>query len=307
MRTIDCCGNEKLSFKTVITLGSFDGIHIGHQALFKTAIDIAKKKKIKTAVYTFKDHPLKKISPQNTKKRLMDPCEKEKMVKKWGFDYLILTEFTKKIQLMEPETFIKQVLVGQFNVKVVVVGENYRFGREGSGNIVTLKELGEKYCFSAVVVPPVMHDGKMVSSTRIRDLINNGHVKEASLLLGRRYALSGIVVNGYKRGRQMGFPTANLQIEQDRIVPKKGVYITKTKLEDGRVFKSVTSVSDNPTFGKNPLTVETHVIDFNEEIYGQPITISFVDWIREEKEFDAIDELIDQIHKDKAACLNNTD
>jgi riboflavin kinase/FMN adenylyltransferase len=305
MEVISCNNFNIIPVKTVVALGTFDGIHKGHQALFSTTIELAKSKKIKSAVYTFNQHPLKEINPGEAPKTLMDIEDKQQIIKQWGFDYLFLSEFNKKMAVMDPETFIKKVLVGQINVESVVVGTNYHFGKQGLGNITTLKEMGEKYNFTTIVVKPVIFEEQMISSTRIRMLLTEGMIQKATYLLGRNYSLKGVVVHGFERGRNIGFPTANLNVSSDSVIPQKGIYKTLTYLEDGREFQSVTNIGQNPTFGENSMSVETFIINFDEQIYGQKMSIVFVKWLRSEMKFESVEQLIRQIEQDVSNSLND--
>ncbi len=285
-------GNE-----IVLALGFFDGVHLGHQALLSETIKIGKKNGYDTGVMTFKEHPLELIFPNYTPWLITSNSEKETMIRDFGVDFVFINPFTEELMKLTPEEFITDYLLTKYNVKVIVVGFNYNFGYKGMGTTQTLQKLGQKHGFSVVILPPFIINTHSVSSTFIRELISCGQVDEVSTYLGRKYTLSGIVIQGKGLGHQFGIPTANLKLNKKIILPSTGVYYTFVHYQ-GRCLHGLTNLGFNPTFAKHPFSIETYIYDFDEDIYNQEITIEFIKKIRDEIKFDSIDDLINQIKKD---------
>lgn len=288
----------------VLALGFFDGVHLGHQALLKETKIIGENLKCKTGVMTFKEHPLELIFPNYTPWLITSNTEKESMIQGFGVDYVFLNPFTEKLMKLTPENFITDYLLKKYNVKAVVVGFNYNFGYKGSGTTEILIELGKKYGFSVEILPPFIINTHSVSSTFIRELISCGQVDEIKTFLGRDYALNGVVVLGKGLGHQFGIPTANLKLNKKIILPSTGVYYTHVYYKS-RCLQGLTNLGFNPTFEKHPFSIETYIYDFDEDIYGEEITIVFKEKIRDEIKFDSIEDLITQIRKDITLIKNN--
>lgn len=296
--------NTKIKDETVICLGSFDGLHLGHQALIKNALLEANNRNIKSAVFTFSNHPASIITNKDEPNLLVDNKQKTTMLRDFGLDYLLMVEFNENIMKIKPEDFVKKILVDNMNVRKVIVGFNYRFGHKGKGNTEVLNELGDKYGFEVEILSPVMKYNQVISSTLIRSLISKGEIKDANKLLGFSYTIKGQVVDGKKRGKSMGFPTANLKLKNNYVIPRLGVYKTKT-IVGSNEYLSVTSVGKNPTFkNDNKISIETYLINFDKNIYNENITVKFVNFIREEIKFENKDELIQQMKKDINYVLN---
>ncbi|NLB89539.1 MAG: riboflavin biosynthesis protein RibF, partial [Syntrophomonadaceae bacterium] len=216
-----------------------------------------------------------------------------------GLDLLIYNSFNQEISKWLPEEFVEKIIISKLNAKHVFVGFNYSFGYRGQGNPELLVKLGEKYGFKVSVISPVEVDGQVVSSTLVRELIENGDIKRAQKLLGYNPMLEGTVIRGEQRGSKIGFPTANLQIAADMLIPGKGVYAAKAYYKD-KIYNCVVNIGSKPTFHENhPIAVEAHIMDFDKEIYGEPLKIFFIDKIRDEKKFGSIDELVSQISQDR--------
>lgn len=288
--------DKKLS-PTVIALGYFDGIHLGHQKLITTVKEIALKKNFKSAIFTFMTHPLSILSTENTPKLLSSNRTKIEIIESIGIDYMIFPKFSEDIMNIPPETFIKDILVKVLNVKHVVVGFNYKFGYKGTGNSDTLVELGKKHGFEVTIIEPVTICEKIISSTLIRELIQNGMIKEVNKYLGRAYSVKGKVVPGKGLGKKLSIPTANLKVNEALVLPKSGVYHTSV-LYNNSWYNAVTSIGLNPTFKNHPMTIETYILDFNKNIYDKEIEVFFLDRIRSEIKFKSLDELVAQIKKD---------
>ncbi|MBS4536002.1 bifunctional riboflavin kinase/FAD synthetase [Clostridium sp. D2Q-14] len=296
--------NNKIEDETVICLGSFDGIHRGHKALIEDVIKESKEKGLKSLVFTFSNHPASIISDRNEPKLLINNDQKIKMFQKLGIDYLIMIPFSIEFMKVAPEKFVKNILIDNLNVKKIVVGFNYRFGYKGKGTTRLLEELGIKYEFKVDIVSPVKYKGDVVSSTTIRKLISEGNVRRASKFLDRYFSLEGKVIHGKKRGRSMGFPTVNIQLSSNYILPKKGVYETET-IYNSHKYKSLTSISINPTFEcERDISVETYILNFNKEIYSENIEINFIKYIRDIIKFKSKDELIKQLKLDVNSISN---
>ena len=280
-----------------VALGNFDGLHIGHMRLIQSMLSLRKKYNLKSMVYTFEQHPENIIAGKLVTPLLISHESKVKLLKECGLDYLYLQNFDKQFMNMSAEEFVKKILVEHLKVKTVSVGFNYRFGHKGLGNIQLLEEMGKEYHFIVDVLNPVQLDGTVISSSTIRKLILQGNVELASKYMGRDYAIEGTVVHGKKVGNKMGFPTANLIPNQYLILPSAGVYLTKTIVHD-QSFNSITNVGSNPTFNEEGVHIETYILDFNADLYGQDISIHFLKKIREEKKFNSFYRLLQQIKKD---------
>lgn len=295
--------NEKLNrfleegTYSYVALGSFDGLHSGHLSLVNKIIELANENKGRSIVYTFKNHPRTLIKGATPPKLLMDNESKEEILEALGVDLIYFEEFNEEYMKLTPEGFIKY-LCEKFKVKGIVVGFNYRFGYKNIGNIEMLKELSTKYGYELYVMEPCNYENEVISSTRIRDELLNGNVDKAMKMLNRPYIIKGKVVHGKKLGRTIGFPTANLDYSKEALIPRKGVYYTNVQWQ-GKIYKGITSVGNNPTVNGDKLTIETYILDFNENIYNKEIKLYFIDKIRNEIKFNNIDELVNQLKKDK--------
>ena len=281
----------------VLALGFFDGVHLGHQALLKRTKEIGDQMGIKTGVMTFKEHPLERIFPNYTPWLITSNAEKQALIQKIGLEYVFLNPFTEHLMKLTPEKFITDYLLKKYNVKAVVVGYNYNFGYKGAGTTEKLKELGRTYGFAVEILPQYTIDKHSVSSTFIREMISTGQVDEVKDFLGRDYALTGKVVEGKKLGRQYGIPTANIKLDPKIVLPNTGVYYTQVYYQ-GKCLNGLTNLGCNPTFEKHPFSIETYIYDFDEDIYGEELTIVFKNKIRNEIKFDTVDDLIAQIRSD---------
>lgn len=295
---------EKISKDVYVALGSFDGVHKGHLLLIDEIVDLAKKNNGESMVYTFKNHPLSVIDKDKTPKIILDNKSKEEVLESLGVDILCLKEFDESLMRLTPEVFIEN-LIKKFNIKGIVVGFNYRFGYENKGDLELLKELSEKFNFKLYVKKAYRVENEIVSSTKIRELITLGKIKKANEMLGREYVLRGEVVGGRRLGRTIGFPTANLKPLDNMLIPKIGVYYTNVEVQ-GKIYKGITSVGNNPTVNGKNTTIETYILDFNSDIYGKTIKVYFIDEIRNEKKFSGLDELKAQLEKDKSFARNKS-
>lgn len=305
--------NEKLNFSTFIVLGSFDGIHLGHKSLIKKSIDMTRKynkrkeenlnfSNAKTMVCTFENHPLTVINEDMAPKLIMDNTHKIQVLEKLGVDVINFITFNDDFMRISPEDFIKK-LVSCYNAVGIIVGFNYRFGYKNLGDVELLKKYSEILGFKLYVVKPVKLKDEIISSSKIRTYIQEGEIEKANTMLGRPFMLNGKVIEGRQIGRTIGFPTINLDYDKKFILPQGGVYYSLVKYKD-KLYKAMTNVGYNPTVKGKKLCVETNILDFNQCIYGEYVEVFFLHKIREEKNFNSLEELISQLNKDKKIVKN---
>ncbi|MFH2045226.1 MAG: bifunctional riboflavin kinase/FAD synthetase [Pseudomonadota bacterium] len=301
MKVINNIESIKNPFKNaVVTIGNFDGVHIGHQALFHEVIEKADAINGTSVAITFNPHPIK-ILRQNGRLPLITIHEqKVELIEKTGLDVLICIPFTPEFAQLPALEFVRDLLINKIGMKAIVVGNDYAFGKNREGNTEFLKACSKEYGFEVIVADWVSVTNTMpgrISSTKIRKLVEDGKVADAQQLLGRYYQVRGIVATGRDRGgKLLGFPTANLQIV-DELCPQKGVYAVTVEY-NGIKYKGVANIGYSPTFDDNIFTIEVHMLEFNENIYGKNIRINFVERIRDELKFSGISELSEQIKKD---------
>ena len=279
--------------KRAIALGTFDGVHIGHRAIINAAIDRAAKLDMEPMIYTFTAHPMALFGKQPP--LLMTQSERMAALGGMGCA-LSADEFSAEYAATEPEQFIK-MLIERFNMGCAVAGFNYTFGRRGEGSVELIKKLGEKYGFAVEIVPPVMYKGEAVSSTRIRACLEAGRVKDAGEMLGAPHSITGPVIRNRGIGRTLDYPTANIAGWEDRAVPMAGVYATRAVL-DGEKYPAVTNIGRNPTVNGEHTTIETHMLGFDADIYGQTLKVEFVERIRGEIRFPNVHTLATQMKAD---------
>ena len=297
MEIIRGTANLKKKFTApVITIGNFDGIHLGHQKIFKEVKQRSSELKGDSIVYTFEPHPLNILSPHKKVPLITSFSEKIKLIEKSGIDIVICEDFTPEYANLSPRRFVKDILLDKIGCKAVFVGHDYAFGKGRKGNIDALKQLGKELVFEVHVVDAVKVDTILVSSTKIRDTIQKGDVKKVASLLGRNYSISGKVGKGKNRGKGLGFPTANLKSVEE-IHPKPGIYAVHVFYGD-HPYPGVVNIGFNPTFADHSLSIEVHILDFNRDIYDEYIRISFIERLRNEKAFDTPAKLVLQIKKD---------
>ena len=289
----------------VVALGMFDGVHLGHASVICHAIDISKKIGGTSIVFTFSNHPLTVISPENAPLMIGNKTLRREILLNMGVDVLIEIPFTKDFSKKSPEEFL-ELLQEKIAPAYVVTGINYTFGRFGRGNCRMLLREAENYGFKAEVCQSFTVDRKIVSSTRIRTLIAAGDLHSANELLGRNFIYSGEVVNGDKRGRKIGFPTANLEISDKRAMLPNGAYVVKVKIRE-KIFNGIANIGDNPTFKVARRRLEVFIDNFSGNIYGEEIFVSFIDKIRDEKVFASVEELKAQLNEDLRFMRNAND
>ncbi|MBP2031673.1 riboflavin kinase/FMN adenylyltransferase [Clostridium algifaecis] len=297
--------NFNMHFKeeTYVALGSFDGLHLGHMCLINKVIQLSKVNNAKSMVFTFKFHPRMVINKSTAPKILMDNESKLEVLKNAGLDIINMTNFNSDFMKISPEEFIVN-LINSYKVKGLVVGFNYRFGYKNTGDVELLKKLSIKYKFSLDIIEPVKYNEETVSSSIIRKLISEkGDVKKAADMLTRPFMIEGSVIHGKKLGKELGFPTANLKIDKMIIIPKEGVYFTIVKYKDN-YYRGITNVGDNPTTNDNKLSIETNILNFNQNIYDEHIKVYFIERIRNESKFHTLEDLTNQLKNDKEYAEN---
>jgi riboflavin kinase/FMN adenylyltransferase len=281
----------------VLALGNFDGLHRGHLKIIERVRRGAAEHGGTPMAMTFDPHPPRVLRPDKAPKLLMTKSQRLESLHSAGISCVAVVRFTRELSEWDPEMFIRTVLVDWLRVSEVWVGANFLFGHGRSGNFTVLRTLGQHYGFRADKIDPVRYKDFVVSSTRIRRLVSEGRVDEAGALLGHPYFVDGTVVAGRRRGREIGFPTANLQTTNE-LVPPHGVYATTTTI-DGVVHAGITNVGVRPTFGEGELTVETHLLNYSGDLYGRSVRLGFVQRIRDERQFPDVDALREQIETDR--------
>ncbi|EDS76378.1 riboflavin biosynthesis protein RibF [Clostridium botulinum C str. Eklund] len=290
-----------LKERTYIALGSFDGLHVGHMSLINKTIELAKKNNAKSMVFTFKNHPLTIIKKDMAPKLIIDNEVKSELLEKTGIDIVNYINFDDEFMKISPEDFIKNML-NCYNAQGIVVGFNYRFGYKNLGDIELLKKLSDKFGFELNIIEPVKINGDIVSSSKIRQLVSEGNIIKANKFLNRPFMLQGTVMHGKQLGRKMNFPTTNLKYNKKFVLPKGGVYYTCVKY-NGEKYKGITNIGYNPTVSDKKLSIETHILGFQKEIYNENVKVYFCERIRDEKKFNSIKELANQLTKDKEFAL----
>lgn len=290
--------------KSVVTIGNFDGLHFGHREIISKTVERARLAGARSVVVTFNPHPRKILKPDAEHVQIFDHKDQEKELQKLGVDLLVLEPFSRDLSQLTAEKFLSDYIIKPLSPIALVVGYDFAFGANRQGTLSILENLCKLQGLDLEVVHPVKMDGLVISSSEIRKAIKEGHVDLARKMLGRSFYLSGLVVKGDQRGRILGFPTANLSAETE-VFPKPGVYATYTQVRE-EIYKSVTNVGYNPTFigGENkPLKIETHILNFSKDIYGEQIEVFFEQYIRPEKRFSSIEDLKAQIGHDVGVAL----
>jgi riboflavin kinase/FMN adenylyltransferase len=296
MDVIEGSGNFSSPGETSLTIGNFDGVHLGHRELLRRTVAHARDLRIQAVALTFTPHPVRFFTPRARFYEITSLGEKASRMEKLGIDLLVVESFTGAIGGMGPEEFARTVVHERMRARFVTVGYDFTFGRNRSGSPGMLRRIGRELGFEVDIVPPLMRGGAIVSSSRIRELLLSGRVREAEELLCRPYVVSGRVIPGAARGRKLGFPTANVEFVQE-LLPLPGVYVIDAAV-GGVVRRGVANVGFNPTFGENSLGVEVHILDFAGDLYGQDMAVRFRDRIRDERKFKSVEELVRQIEKD---------
>ncbi len=288
---------EKGYPNTVITIGNFDGLHLGHQKIIQTVIRESEEIYGTSMVVTFDPHPMKVLAPEKEVKLLTTPKERERLIRTMGITVLLYITFNKEFSHLQPDEFIDNVLVNKINVKKVIVGQNYAFGKARKGTTELLRRRGRKYGFNVKVVRHAKVNGDVVSSSKIRRFLSMGRVFEASTFLGRAYTIEGNVIRGAGRGEKLlHIPTANITTPNE-LVPKEGVYAVRIGFKDG-FFEGVANIGKKPTFGDIVTSYEVHIFNYSGELLGEHLRIYFIDWMRDQQSFPDALSLERQIRND---------
>lgn len=288
---------EMKSFdESVVTIGKFDGIHKGHEVLIEKAVDYAQKENLQSIVFTFKNSPVSYFS-KIVPREIITEVEKMKKLKDLGVDVVVDIPFNKEMADISAEDFVKEILVNKLGVKKLIIGHDFAFAKNREGTPPILKILGKKYGFMVDVIEPVVINNIRVSSTYVKDLIYAGRVEEVKYYLGRNYFIEGKVIRAKQIGRTIGFPTANLKLQENLIIPKRGIYATKVYIGD-KVYIGATNIGYNPTVNGEKMSVETNILQFDKDIYGKTIKLEFLERIRDEKKFKDLNELKIQLKMD---------
>ena len=290
--------------KTIVTIGTFDGIHIGHKKILKNLISTANKEGKKSVLLTFFPHPRMVLQKDKAILLLNTLDEKSMLLENMGLDYLIIHPFSKEFSRLTALDFVRDILVNKLNTSKLIIGYDHHFGKNREGNIHQLREYSSLYDFNIEEIPAQDIDDVSVSSTKIRTALKEGNLKTANTYLGYQYMLSGIVVSGKQLGGTIGFPTANIEVKEPyKLIPSSGVYIIKTQINTV-VFSGIMNIGFNPTvLGKNQ-TIEAHLFDFNDDLYGKKITVTLIHFLREEQKFNSVEELVDQLNIDKKNAIS---
>lgn len=283
---------------TVITTGTFDGVHRGHLAVIETLVREAERRRLQSVVITFDPHPLRVVRPEAAPRLLTTGPEKERLLLAAGADRVITLPFTSELAAYPPSQFVEEILIERYGMKELVIGYDHGFGRGRSGDVGALRELGEELGFDVVVVQALTVDDAPISSSRIRRALEDGDVVAAAKGLGRAYAVTGTVVRGAGQGRALGVPTANIALpDPEKLVPRSGIYAVRATARD-QTHDGVLHVGPRPTFPGLPPSIEVHILDFDAELYGETVTVAFCDRIRDVLAFDSPDALVRAMRED---------
>jgi riboflavin kinase/FMN adenylyltransferase len=282
----------------VLSLGMFDGVHFGHISIINLLKSVAQENNLETAILTFWPHPRKVFNPNDEIKLLNTLNEKLNLLENANLDVVFLKSFDENFRNLTGEEFVRQILVQKLNVKHIIIGHDHVFGKNKSGNFELLQKLSKELDFVVQQLDAVKEGEFNISSTKIRNCLANGNIIGANKMLGYHYSVSGKVIDGKKLGRTIGYPTANIEVDELKLLPKKGAYIVEVYVKN-KFYKGMLSIGTNPTVNGDKLTVEVYILDFNEDIYGEEITVKFRDFLHEEIKFESLEKLIERLDEDK--------
>jgi len=287
---------------TVATVGMFDGVHLGHWSVLQEIRSRAEATGRRGVLVTFDPHPLRIVRPEHAPLLLTTPLEKKEILAESGVDYAVFLSFTEELSRYEPRRFVEEILLQRLGVEELVIGYDHGFGRDRAGGVGILQTLGREHGFSVDVVAPVQVEEDAISSSRIRSLLLERRIEQANACLGRAYSIRGVVVRGEGRGRDLGFPTANLQVaERDKLIPPQGIYAVRGVLRSG-TYTGALHLGPRPTFQGSPPTIELHLVDFDADIYGEEVRVDFVTHLRAIEPFTTVAALVEQIRMDVEAA-----
>ena len=282
----------------VLSLGMFDGVHFGHISIINLLKSVAQENNLETAILTFWPHPRKVFNPNDEIKLLNTLNEKLNLLENANLDVVFLKSFDENFRNLTGEEFIRQILVEKLNVKHIIIGHDHVFGKNKSGNFELLQKLSKELDFVVQQLDAVKEGEFNISSTKIRNYLANGNIIGANKMLCYHYSVSGKVIDGKKLGRTIGYPTANIEVDELKLLPKKGAYIVEVYVKN-KFYKGMLSIGTNPTVNGDKLTVEVYILDFNKDIYGDEITVKFRDFLHEEIKFESLEKLIERLDEDK--------
>ena len=302
MKTIHGIENFPAIEGSIVTIGTFDGVHLGHQQILEQLINTSQQSKLKSVLLTFFPHPRMVLQPDISMRLIQTIEEREKALRKTGLDYLLIHPFSEKFSRLSADDYVKQILVKKLNVRKVVVGYDHRFGRNRTASLEDMYNYGDIYDFEVIEIDAKKIKSTAVSSTKIRKAIDQGDIELANSYLGDPFTLEGVVVHGDKRGRQLSYPTANIELQsKHKIIPKQGVYLIQSDI-DNQVVYGMMNIDTKPTFDTTNPSIEVHFFDWYDDLYDQTLQVKLLKWVREEQKFDSVEELQAQIHVDERYC-----
>ncbi len=291
--------NFKILRQSVITIGTFDGVHLGHKTILKRLVKTAKNENLDSVVLTFFPHPRMVLRQDNDIKLINNISERKKLLEKTGIDHLVIHPFSFEFSQLSALEYVRDILVKKLKAKKIIIGYDHRFGKDRTATIDDLREFGKTYDFEVEEISAKEMDDVAISSTKIRKALENGDIETANKFLGYPFMLSGKVVSGKAIGRTLAYPTANLHLEEAyKIIPKNGVYVVRAEISNKKVY-GITSIGTNPTVGGKEKTIETFFFDFSEDLYNHNLRLEFLEYIRDEEVFDSVEKLIEAIKEDE--------
>ena len=307
MKRVNGINNFLIHSPTILTLGTFDGVHKGHQKILKKLNSEANKAKLKSIVVTFFPHPRNVLNPRSSLKLINTIKERSELLEKSGIDFLITHPFDKTFSELSPEKFVKNILVDKLKIKKILIGYDHKFGKNRTAGIEDLKKFGLKYDFDVIEISAKEQNKVTISSTKIRKSIENGDFNKAKSFLGYHFNIEGLVIKGNAIGRTIGFPTANLDVSEDyKLIPKRGVYLIFSLIENKKVF-GMMNIGIKPTLNNEIETIEVNFFDWKKDLYKKQVKVYVLDFIRDEKKFTSLIKLEEQIKLDKKTCLKLID
>jgi riboflavin kinase / FMN adenylyltransferase len=304
MLTVQHTEHFRLEAPGILTIGTFDGVHLGHQKILQRLAELKEKTGLRTVVLTFDPHPRKVLFPEQKDLKLLTLVdEKLELLEKHGVDITVVYPFSKQFSALSSEKYIQEILIKSLNVKQLVIGYDHKFGRDRGGDIRTLRSYAPHYDFNVEEISAQDIENISVSSSKIRKALEEGNLEQASRFLGHRYSLSGKVVRGKQLGRELGYPTANLQVHPDKLIPGKGIYFAEAEFDD-KTYPGMMSIGENPTTDHdNKIKVEIHLFDFSGDLYDKKLKLNIISRLRDEKKFANLTELKEALDRDKEECL----
>ena len=302
MKSFNSIENFSSNKQTILTIGTFDGVHLGHQRILKKLLKESFNNDLQSTVLTFFPHPRTILNPSEPLKLINSIDERIELFKRSRVENLIIHSFDKKFSEYDPEKYVSEILVQKLNAKIILIGHDHKFGRNRSADINDLIEFGKKYDFNVLEIKAEELNDIAISSTIIRNSLSNGKINNANTYLGYDFSISGIVIKGNKIGKTIGFPTANIEVDfEDKLIPKNGVYLVYSYINNKKFF-GMMNIGIKPTINENKKSIEVNLFDFNENLYGKPIRVHLTEFLRDEVKFDSLEQLKGQLEKDQLMC-----